>query len=528
MPSSAGATKVTRALVSVSDKTGLAPFCGELARLGVEIIATGGTAELLRQNDVATTPVEDVTGFPEMMSGRVKTLHPKIHAALLATPGKDDATLEEHGIKPIQLVVVNLYPFAETVSRPDCGLAEAVENIDIGGPCMIRAAAKNHAAVGVVVSPGRYGDVLAELREGGALSDGLRQELARLAFAHTAAYDGNISNYLNSFGDDDAHKDFPQYLTMQFKRRQGLRYGENQHQKAALYVPVGGADKGTLAHAELLQGKAPSFNNYLDADVSYACVSRFAEPAIVIVKHGNPCGVACDENLGKAWHAALECDKEAAFGGIVACNRSIGRELAELVTSMFIEVVVTPGVEPDAKAILAEKANMRVFVTAPRRPFGGGEWELDMRRVNGGLLLQDSDTGSIGEGACKAVGPHQPTDLIRRDLMFAWQVASQVKSNAIVLARDQRTIGIGAGQMNRADSVRLALQKAERSGLEVKGSVMASDAFFPFADGVELAGEAGVAAVIQPGGSVRDEEVTAAAAKLGMCMLHTGVRHFRH
>ena len=526
MPSSAGAPKVTRALVSVSDKTGLVPFCSELARLGVEIIATGGTAALLQKNDIATTPVEAVTGFPEIMSGRVKTLHPKIHAALLATPGKDDALLEEHGIKPIQLVVVNLYPFAETVSRPDCSLDEAIENIDIGGPCMIRAAAKNHAAVGVVVGPERYEDVLAELREDGALSGELRQEMARLAFVHTAAYDGNISNYLNSFGDDD-YKDFPQYLNMQFQRQQGLRYGENQHQKAALYAPVGGAGKGTLAHAELLQGKSPSFNNYLDADVSYACVSRFVEPAIVIVKHGNPCGVASAEDLGQAWHAALECDKEAAFGGIVACNRSINKELATLVTSMFIEVVVAPGVEPEAKAILAEKANMRVFVTAPKRPFGG-EWELDMRRINGGLLLQDSDTGSAGDGSCKVVGPHKPSDLVRRDLMFAWQVASQVKSNAIVLARGQRTIGIGAGQMNRADSVRLALQKAERSGLEAKGSVMASDAFFPFADGVELAGEAGVAAVIQPGGSVRDEEVTAAAAKLGMCMLHTGVRHFRH
>ena len=527
MTASTGAPGVKRALLSVSDKTGLVPFVSELVRMGVEIIATGGTASLLRENGIAVTPVDAVTGFPEIMDGRVKTLHPNIHAALLARPGIDDEVLAEHNIKAIQLVVVNLYPFAATVSRPGCSMAEAIENIDIGGPCMIRAAAKNHDAVGVVVSPADYDKVLRQLRDNGSLDKEFRQQLALRAFSHTAAYDGGISNYLGSLGDD-GNKVFPQVLNMQFSKHGNLRYGENPHQQAALYVPPEGAASGTLAGAKLLQGKHLSFNNYLDADVAYSCASRFTEATVVIVKHGNPCGVASGEELGKLWQAALQCDSEAAFGGIVACNRLIDSELARHITSMFIEVVIAPGVDKDAAQVLAAKKNMRVLVTAQPRPFGG-EWELDTRRINGGLLLQDGDTGSTGDGTgCKVAGANKPSDKTRGDLMFAWQVAYQVKSNAIVLARDKCTVGVGAGQMNRADSVRLALQKAKRAGIEVKGAVMASDAFFPFADGVEIAGKAGISAVIQPGGSVRDDEVTAVADSLGMCMLHTGVRHFKH
>ncbi|MGV0005337.1 MAG: bifunctional phosphoribosylaminoimidazolecarboxamide formyltransferase/IMP cyclohydrolase [Candidatus Porifericomitaceae bacterium WSBS_2022_MAG_OTU9] len=521
------AVRVERALVSVSDKAGIPSFCAELAQMGVEIIATGGTAKLLQENNIAVTSIDAITGFPEIMDGRVKTLHPKIYAGLLARPGKDEGVLAEHGINPIQLVVVNLYPFVDVVRYDGCTMDDAVEQIDIGGPCMIRAAAKNHAAVGVVVDPGDYEQILEQLRSSDCcLSGRLRLELAKRAFAHTAAYDGNISNYFNSLGDQ-GNKDFPQSLTLQFAKQKTLRYGENPHQKAALYVAPDGAPAGTLAQAELLQGKPASFNNYLDADVACACVACFSEPAITIVKHGNPCGVASCGSLPESWQAALACDREAAFGGVVACNRRIDEQLARLVADMFIEVLIAPGVAPEALPLLAQKKNMRVFATAPLRPFGG-EWALDMRRISGGLLLQDGDTGSKGDGHCKVQGSQQPSDQMRRDLMFAWQVARHVKSNAIVLARDQRTIGIGAGQMNRADSVRVALQKAERAGFEVKGAVMASDAFFPFSDGVEIAGKAGVCAVIHPGGSVRDEEVTAAAAKLGMCMLHTGVRHFRH
>ncbi|MEJ2760423.1 MAG: bifunctional phosphoribosylaminoimidazolecarboxamide formyltransferase/IMP cyclohydrolase [Gammaproteobacteria bacterium] len=519
-------SKVKRALISVSDKTGIVDFCTELVQLGVDILSTGGTARLLRDNGLTVTDISEYTGFPEIMDGRVKTLHPKVHGALLGRRGRDDAVMAEHGITPIDLVVVNLYPFEATVSRPECTLAEAVENIDIGGPTMLRAAAKNYPYVGVVVDAGDYPRVLEELRDnGGELTDATRFYLARRVFAHTAAYDAAVSNYLGSFRDDSGYLAYPETYTMQFRKAQDLRYGENPHQSAAFYRQPG-APAGTLASASQHQGKELSYNNIADTDAALECVLSFAEPACVIVKHANPCGVARAEGILDAYEKAYATDPVSAFGGIVAFNRELDAETARaIVGRQFVEVIIAPGVAAAALEVTAEKQGIRVLSTGKRREVIQA---LDLKRVSGGLLIQDADTGMVGEADLKVVTKRAPDARQLADLLFAWRVVKYVKSNAIVYARDLRTIGIGAGQMSRVYSARIAAIKAGDEGLEVAGSVMASDAFFPFRDGIDSAAEVGVEAVIQPGGSIRDEEVIAAADEHGMAMVFTGMRHFRH
>lgn len=516
---------VKRALVSVSDKTGVVDFCRELAGLGVEVLSTGGTARLLQDNGIEVTDISSYTGFPEIMDGRVKTLHPKVHGALLGRLDKDAAVMEEHGITPIDLVVVNLYPFEATIGRPDCTLDEAIENIDIGGPAMLRAAAKNHARVGVLVDSADYDVVLAELQANGGLRDALRFELARKAFAHTANYDAGVSNYLGSFGEDGGHMLFPRSYTMQFSKIDDLRYGENPHQDAAFYSQ-GRPPAGTLAAARQHQGKELSYNNIADTDAALECVLGFSEPACTIVKHANPCGVAQASTLPAAYDSAYATDPTSAFGGIIAFNRELDEATARaIIERQFVEVIVAPSVSEAALAVTAEKSGIRVLSVGERRQ----ELEqMDLKRVSGGLLIQGSDGGVIHEADLKVVSRRDPTAEEIADMLFAWRVVKYVKSNAIVYARGQRSIGIGAGQMSRVYSARIAAIKARDEGLEVKGSVMASDAFFPFRDGIDSAFEAGIAAVIQPGGSMRDEEVIAAADEHDMAMVFTGMRHFRH
>ncbi|HHH35806.1 MAG TPA: bifunctional phosphoribosylaminoimidazolecarboxamide formyltransferase/IMP cyclohydrolase [Gammaproteobacteria bacterium] len=519
---------IKRALISVSDKQDLIPFAGRLAEWGIEILSTGGTARLLTENGIAVTEVSDYTGFPEMMDGRVKTLHPRVHGGILGRRGVDDAVMAANHIAPIDLVVVNLYPFERTVAQPGCTLAEAIENIDIGGPTMVRAAAKNHAAVTIVVDSADYARVLREMEaHQGAVDDALRFSLAVKAFEHTARYDGAIANYLGAIGEDGERMAFPHTWNSQFIKALDLRYGENPHQGAAFYREPG-ATAASVGTARQLQGKALSFNNIADADTALECVKNFpGQPACVIVKHANPCGVALGKDLEEAYQRAYRTDPTSAFGGIIAFNGSLDAATARaILDQQFVEVIIAPEVLAEAGEVLAAKPNVRVLAC--------GEWPddappaRDCKRVGGGLLVQDLDQGMVTPQELRVVTQRAPDARELEDLMFAWKVAKYVKSNAIVYCREGMTIGVGAGQMSRVYSARIAAIKAADAGLEVKGSVMASDAFFPFRDGLDSAAGVGVTAVIQPGGSMRDEEVIAAADEHGIAMVFTGMRHFRH
>jgi len=523
--SDAGLAPLRRALISVSDKTGIVEFAKALAASGVEILSTGGTCRLLRDEGVTVVEVSDHTGFPEMMDGRVKTLHPKIHGGILGRRGVDDAVMDEHDIPAIDLVVVNLYPFEATVACPDCTLEDAVENIDIGGPTMVRAAAKNHRDVAIVVSSGDYARVLEELADyDGHTTLATRFDLAIRAYEHTAAYDGMIANHFGRLTDGGSEQ-YPRTFNLQLEKVQEMRYGENPHQSAAFYRDSRQTEIG-ISNAEQLQGKALSYNNVADTDAALECVKGFDAPACVIVKHANPCGVAVAEDLISAYDLAFHTDTESAFGGIIAFNRPLdGATAAAIVERQFVEVIIAPEVSDEAIAAVATKENVRLLRT--------GQWSppvpaRDFKRVNGGLLVQDRDDGMVTRGDLKVATEREPTDAEWDDLLFAWKVAKFVKSNAIVYAAQQRTVGVGAGQMSRVNSARIAAIKAEHAGLEVRGAVMASDAFFPFRDGIDNAAERGIAAVIQPGGSMRDEEVIAAANDAGMAMVFTGMRHFRH
>jgi len=514
--------KIRRALLSVSDKTGILEFAKGLAAQGVQLISTGGTAQMIRDAGLDVTEVSDVTGFPEMMAGRVKTLNPKIHGGILARRGIDDAVMAEHGIEPIDLVVVNLYPFEQTVSKPDCSYEDAVENIDIGGPAMVRAAAKNHRDVTIVVDPADYQRVLDEAGAEGVAAK-TRFELAVRAFEHTARYDGMIAEH---FGKMITENRFAPTFNLQLNKALDLRYGENPHQQAAFFVERDAAS-GTIAAARSIQGKPLSYNNIADSDAALECVKQFETPACVIVKHANPCGVATDANLTIAYDRAFATDPTSAFGGIIAFNRPLDAHTAKtIIDRQFVEVIIAPKVSAEARAELTAKPNVRVLECGEAAK--GGAAALDYKRVAGGLLVQDADAGMIASTDLSVVSKRSPSPAELRDLLFAWKVAKYVKSNAIVYASDNQTIGVGAGQMSRVYSARIAAIKAEDAGLPVAGSVMASDAFFPFRDGIDAAAEVGITAVIQPGGSMRDQEVIDAADEHGIAMVLTGMRHFRH
>ena len=513
--------KVRRALISVSDKHGLIPFASGLADLGVEILSTGGTCRALREAGVDVTEVSEKTGFPEIMDGRVKTLHPVIHGGLLGRRGTDETVMDEHGIEPIDLLAVNLYPFEQTIARADATIDDAIENIDIGGPAMIRAASKNHDGVAVVVDPADYESVLGALNgDGLAIED--RRRLAAKAYAHTASYDTAITKYLSKSLGDDPLGERHLYAGNLVER---MRYGENPHQDAAFYIDQRAAP-GSLATAKQLQGKALSYNNIADSDAALECVRQFEAPACVIVKHANPCGVAIAADIGSAYDKAFRTDPTSAFGGIIAFNRPLDAKTArEIIERQFVEVIVAPSIDEAAAVELAEKKNVRVLET--------GEWEagaggVEYKKVSGGLLVQGSDQGKISADDLKVVTEKAPTPEQLEDMLFAWTVVKYVKSNAIIFCRDGMTIGVGAGQMSRVYSTRIAAIKAADEGLEVGGSVMASDAFFPFRDGIDAAAETGIAAIIQPGGSMRDDEVIQAANEHGLAMVFTGMRHFRH
>lgn len=514
-----------RALISVSDKTGVVELARGLQEHGVEIWSTGGSAALLRRHGIAVVDVSDITGFPEIMDGRVKTLHPKIHGGLLGRIDTDAAVMAEHGIAPIDLLVVNLYPFAATVARADCRFDEAVENIDIGGPAMLRAAAKNHARVTTVVDPGEYPAVIEALAVGGTTLP-QRRAFAAAAFAHCAGYDGRVAEYLGArAADPGAPEEFAPTLHLSLHRAEALRYGENPHQRAALYLerPI---LPGSIGAAHFLQGKTLSFNNIADADAALACVRAFDEPACVIVKHANPCGVAVAASLSDAYEHAFACDPVSAFGGIIAFNRPLDGDTARvLIERQFVEVVVAPAYHDRALAALASKPNVRVLEVGPMQSSGPG---LDVKRIAGGLLVQDADRDELTPQALKVVTQREPSAQEMADLLFAWRVAMYVKSNAIVYAHAGRTVGIGAGQMSRVVSAEIAGWKARAANLAVAGAVLASDAFFPFRDGIDAAAKVGIRAVVQPGGSMRDKEVIEAADEHGIAMVFTGVRHFRH
>ena len=518
-------THIRRALLSVSDKAGIAGLATALAARGIEILSTGGTARVLAAEGVAAREVSEHTGFPEIMDGRVKTLHPKIHGGLLGRRGIDDEVMAEHDIAPIDLLVVNLYPFGETIARADCSREDAIANIDIGGPAMLRAAAKNHDAVAVVVDPDDYAPLLDELeRNDGALSASTLRRLATKAFAHTAAYDAAVAAYLGR-ADDDATA-LPDILNIAWPLKMRLRYGENPHQRAAFYADPASAT-ASLAVARQHQGKEMSYNNIADADAALECVRQFYEPACVIVKHANPCGIAVDSDILAGYRRAFSTDPTSAFGGIIAFNRQLDASTAQaIIEKQFVEVLIAPEIEPAALALLAAKKNVRVLSTGWWDMAPQADW--DYKRVAGGMLLQDRDDGLVTQEQLKVVTRREPSEHEIRDLLFAWKAAKFVKSNAIVFAKDQMTIGIGAGQMSRVYSTRIAAIKAVDHGLSVKGSVMASDAFFPFRDGIDSAAEHGITAVIQPGGSMRDEEVIAAADAHDLAMVFTGMRHFRH
>jgi phosphoribosylaminoimidazolecarboxamide formyltransferase/IMP cyclohydrolase len=516
---------IKRALISVSDKTGILDIARALSERRIEILSTGGTYRLLKDNDIPVTEVSSYTGFPEMMDGRVKTLHPKIHGGILARRGTDDAVMAEHGIDAIDLVLVNLYPFENTVANPDCSLEDAVENIDIGGPTIVRAAAKNHRDVAIVVNTEDYPSILDELNANdGQLSYETRFDLAIKAYEHTAAYDGAIANY---FGKKvpGGNEHFPRTYNSQFVKAQDMRYGENPHQNSAFYVEknLSGA---SIATARQLQGKALSYNNIADTDAALETVRLFDEPACVIVKHANPCGVAIADSIGEAYERAFVTDPESAFGGIIAFNRELDGPTAEaIVAKQFVEVIIAPSISEAARNAVSAKQNIRLLECGPLTSTASG---FDYKRVNGGLLVQDRDQGVITADDLKVVTKRQPTEDEIRDLLFTWKVAKMVKSNAIVYGKNGQTIGVGAGQMSRVNSARIAAIKAEHAGQEVTGSCMASDAFFPFRDGMDNAAAVGVSCVIQPGGSMRDEEVIAAADEHGMAMVFTSMRHFRH
>ena len=517
---------IKTALLSVSDKTGLIEFARGLAGFGVAMLSTGGTAKLLRDSGISVTEVSDHTGFPEMLDGRVKTLHPKVHGGILArrdVPAHVEA-IKSAGIAPIDLVVVNLYPFSQTVARAGCTLDEAIENIDIGGPAMVRSAAKNHAHVAVVTDPADYAAILGEMRAAnGAVGETTRFRLAQKAFSHTAAYDGAISNYLTALGTDGARAAFPQRLNLNFELAQTLRYGENPHQNAAFYRDLEPAP-GSLARYMQLQGKELSYNNIADADAAWECVKTFEQPACVIIKHANPCGVAVAGSTLDAYRAAFATDPTSAFGGIIAFNRELDAATVAAVAEQFVEVLIAPQVSAGARAALAKKENVRVLEV----PLADGANAYEMKRVGGGLLAQTTDNFHISAADLKIVSRVQPTPQQQEDLLFAWRVAKFVKSNAIVFCGKGRTLGVGAGQMSRVDSARIAAIKAQNANLTLAGSVVASDAFFPFRDGLDVVAEAGAVAVIQPGGSLRDAEVIAAGDERGMAMVFTGHRHFRH
>lgn len=519
--------KVSRALISVSDKNGIVDFARALQELNIELLSTGGTFRLLKENNISVTEVSDYTNFPEMMDGRVKTLHPKVHGGILGRRGVDDEVMEEHSIKPIDMVVVNLYPFASTVSDPTCTLPDAIENIDIGGPTMVRSAAKNHKDVAVLVNNNDYAEVVEELKKNqGQLKYQTRYELMVKAFEHTAGYDGMIANHFGSRGTDNTARDFSNTFNMQYFKTQEMRYGENPHQKAAFYTEASPTE-ASVATAKQLQGKELSFNNIADTDAALECVKQFDEPACVIVKHANPCGVAVASDIGAAYELAFATDPESAFGGIIAFNRELDSKTARAICEkQFVEVIIAPTVSADASAVVAEKKNVRLLAC--------GMWDsqrpndFDYKRVNGGLLIQDRDNGMVCERDLKVASKRIPTSSEMSDMLFAWKVAKMVKSNAIIYAKNNQTIGVGAGQMSRINSARIAGIKAEHAGLDVVGAVMASDAFFPFRDGIDNAGKAGISCIIQPGGSMRDDEVITAANEHGMAMVFTGMRHFRH
>ncbi|MBD1564550.1 bifunctional phosphoribosylaminoimidazolecarboxamide formyltransferase/IMP cyclohydrolase [Vibrio sp. S12_S33] len=533
------ARPIHRALISVSDKTGIVEFAQALTKRGVDILSTGGTARLLADQGIAVTEVSDYTGFPEMMDGRVKTLHPKVHGGVLGRRGQDDEIMQKHGIQAIDMVVVNLYPFAETVAKAGCTLADAVENIDIGGPTMVRSAAKNHKDVTIVVNAHDYDRVIAEMDANDkSLTLETRFDLAIAAFEHTAAYDGMIANYFGtmvpSYGasllDDEGKKadeesKFPRTFNQQFLKKQDMRYGENSHQAAAFYVEAN-PEEASVSTARQIQGKALSYNNIADTDAALECVKEFAEPACVIVKHANPCGVALGCDLLEAYNRAYQTDPTSAFGGIIAFNRELDAQTAAaIVERQFVEVIIAPSVSAEAVEVVAAKKNVRLLEC--------GQWStkttgFDVKRVNGGLLMQDRDQGMVSAEDLKVVSKRQPTAEELKDALFCWKVAKYVKSNAIVYSKGDMTIGVGAGQMSRVYSAKIAGIKAADEGLQVEGCVMASDAFFPFRDGIDAAAEAGIKCVIQPGGSMRDDEVIAAADEHGMAMIFTGMRHFRH
>ena len=514
-----------QALISVSDKTGVVELAQGLAGLGYRILSTGGTAMLLAENDVAVTEVAAYTGFPEILDGRVKTLNPRVHAGLLARRDLPEhmAAMAQHGIEPIDILCVNLYPFEQTVARPECSFDDAIENIDIGGPAMLRAAAKNHGSVAVLVDPADYPALLDELRAHGGVGSAMRFELAKKVFAHTARYDGAISNYLSSLDDKLHPAAFPQTLTRQWSKVQDMRYGENPHQSAAFYRERA-VGVGLLAGYAQLQGKALSYNNIADADSAWECVRAFELPACVIVKHANPCGVAVAADAAGAYGKAFRTDPTSAFGGIVAFNRAVDANCARAVAGQFVEVVLAPAFDAGAREVFSAKLNVRLLAVAP----GTAHNDLDFKRVGGGLLAQTADTATVLPGELKVVTRRQPTAAQVEDLLFAWRVAKFVKSNTIVFAGGGMTLGVGAGQMSRIDSARIASIKATEAGLSLAGSAAASDAFFPFRDGLDVVLDAGAVCVIQPGGSVRDHEVIAAADERDVAMVFTGVRHFRH
>lgn len=516
---------VHRALISVSDKSGIVEFARELAKFNIEILSTDGTAKLLKENGLEVKEVSDHTGFPEIMDGRVKTLHPKIHGGILGRRDIDAQVMQQHDIKAIDLVVINLYPFVATVAKPNCSLDDAIENIDVGGPAMLRAAAKNNAHVAVVVEPSDYSEILAALnRQDGCLDQEMRFNLAVKAFEHTAQYDGMIANYLGKqLPDSDA--DFPRTLNLQFHQAQVLRYGENPHQRGAFYIEEGALEP-SVATSKVIQGKELSFNNVADTDAALECVRQFSGPACVIVKHANPCGVAMGDDILKAYELAYQTDPTSAFGGIIAFNQELDEQTAKtIIDRQFVEVLIAPVISAAARDVLTSKKNVRVLEC--------GIWKgtlpsFDYKRVLGGLLVQDRDLGVINDGDLKVVSKRAPTNSEIVDLLFAWKVVKFVKSNAIVYAHNQQTIGVGAGQMSRVYSARVAALKAQDENLKVAGSVMASDAFFPFRDAIDAAHENGITAIIQPGGSVNDAEVIEAVDEYNLSMTFTNLRHFRH
>jgi len=517
---------IKQALISVSDKTGIIDLAQALHQSGITIISTGGTAKLLQQNSIPVVEISDYTGFPEMLDGRVKTLHPKVHAGILARNDLSEHTtaMVKAGIADIELVIVNLYPFAQTIAKPDCSLEEAIENIDIGGPTMVRAAAKNYNKVTVITDPADYPQLLKEISANqGEVSLINRFKFACKAFSHTAAYDSAISNYLTAINEDESRNEFPTVLNLNFNLLQNLRYGENPHQKAAFYRDLETVPGG-LANYQQIQGKELSYNNIADTDAAWECVKSFQEPACVIIKHANPCGIAVADTILDAYQRAFATDSTSAFGGIIAFNRTLDADTATAVLKQFVEVIIAPDVTDEAQTLLAQKGNIRVLIL----PLEQGSNSYDLKRIGGGLLVQTPDFYNLTRSELKVVTQKKPTEQQLDDLLFAWRVAKFVKSNTIVFCRNKQTLGIGAGQMSRVDSAKIATIKAKEAGFDLTGSVVASDAFFPFRDGLDVVVQAGARAVIQPGGSIRDAEVIAAADEQDVTMVFTGVRHFRH